>query len=167
VVVVAAAAAALVVGRSRTVDAEALVIASRLDMSPTALSRYGQAVFDNGQVARAVAAVVGGDPADMVPGHISLGLEPGTVLLHVVGHASDLPTAEHVANVAAETYVRALNEPGVGVGEFVIQRPAGPSPGDTHSLATVLTVAPWAILAVLVGIVGLALRPLRRLPRGI
>ena len=56
-VIVAVAVPIALLSRDKPVaDREALVIAQRLDMSPDALPRYGETLFDNGQVAEAVAA---------------------------------------------------------------------------------------------------------------
>ena len=58
----------------RPADAEALVVNTRLDTDLTALPRYGEAVFNNGQVAQAVAASFGdgGDFDDVIPDRVSL-----------------------------------------------------------------------------------------------
>src|SRR3954471_7983790 len=69
-----AAAAPFVASRlEQPADAGALIIAQRLDMSLTALPRYGQAVFSQGQVAQAVAAKFpdSGPFKDIVPDRVS------------------------------------------------------------------------------------------------
>src|SRR4051812_47595609 len=67
-------------------DAEALVIAQRLDMSLTALPRYGETVFDNGQVAGAVSERYKNAFAfkDIVPNHVSLIADQDSIVFRVV-----------------------------------------------------------------------------------
>jgi hypothetical protein len=73
--IVAVAVPVALLSRDRSADVEALVIAQRLDMELAALPRYGQAVFNNGEVARAVAATDDDKAADVVPGRVSLAIE--------------------------------------------------------------------------------------------
>src|SRR4051812_15891697 len=57
----------------RPADAEALIVAKQLDMSLTALPRYGETVFDNGQVAQAVSAQFPElEVKGIIPDHVSL-----------------------------------------------------------------------------------------------
>jgi hypothetical protein len=101
------------------VDAEALVVARQLDMDVAALPRYGEAVFDNGQVAQAVADELGVAAVDVVPDRVSLAAEPDSLELRVGGPA-------RIANTAADTFVSELNRPGVGVGQFALHMHADP-----------------------------------------
>jgi hypothetical protein len=132
-------------------DAEALVVGEKLDLPAAALPGYGEAVFNNGQVAQAVADELGVDPDSVVPGRVSLTAAPDTVVLRVTGHAEDEATAQLIANTAAAAYVAGLNAPGVGVGQFALLGPA--SPTDRPALAavpnSVLADLPVAITVVL------------------
>lgn len=133
-------------------DATALVIAQRLDMDLAALPRYGEAVFDNGEVARAVVAEFGdaGAYADVVPERVSLVAEQDSVVFQVVGHDVDPRTAADIADVASEAFIEALNAAGAGVGVFALQSPAEQS-GEPQT-------GPSMLLAVVVGLIsGLAL----------
>src|SRR4051812_50150859 len=60
--------------RKPPLDATALVIAQRLEMQLSALPRYGEAVFGNGQVAQAVASKFGdlGQDKNIIPDRVSL-----------------------------------------------------------------------------------------------
>jgi capsular polysaccharide biosynthesis protein len=122
-------------------EAEALVIAQRLDMSLTALPRYGETVFDNGRVATDVSLFLDGGVAlkDVVPDHVSLVADQDSIVFRVVGRDPDPATAAAVANTAAATFVTALNAPGAGVGAFVVlseaEAPAAPGPPLSRRLA--------------------------------
>jgi capsular polysaccharide biosynthesis protein len=138
-------------------DREALVIAQRLDMSLTALPRYGETLFDNGLVAQAVSQKFREGVAfeDIVPNHVSLAVEPDSIVLRVVGHDPDPKTAADIANTAAATFLTELNAPGVGVGSFVMLSPAEPDvpahpvQAEKDALATTLTSGAVALVAVL------------------
>src|SRR4051794_25685478 len=70
-----AVVAPIVAGRlTAPVDADALIIAQRLDTSLPAVPRYGEAVFDNGQVTQALVARFGdlGPVKDIIPDKVSL-----------------------------------------------------------------------------------------------
>jgi capsular polysaccharide biosynthesis protein len=133
-------------------DAEALVIAQRLDMSLTALPRYGETVFDNGQVAQAVSQQFGaGVPLkDIVPDRASLIADQDSIVFRVVGHDPDPQTAADVANMAAATFVTALNTPGAGVGAFTLlseaETPAAPGPPLSRRLAILVGVVAGIML---------------------
>jgi capsular polysaccharide biosynthesis protein len=133
-------------------DAEALVIAQRLDMSLTALPRYGETVFDNGQVAEAVSQQFGGGVPlkDIVPDRVSLIADQDSIVFRVVGHDPDPQTAADVANTAAATFVTALNTPGAGVGAFTLlseaETPAAPGPPLSRRLAVLVGVVAGIML---------------------
>src|SRR5688500_13157030 len=114
----------------RPADAEALVIAQRLDMSLTALPRYGETLFDNGQVAEAVSQKFSDAVAlkDIVPNHVSLVADQDSIVFRVVGHDPEPKTAADIANTAAAAFVEALNAPGAGVAEFAVLSQAKPPP---------------------------------------
>ena len=136
-------------------DAEALVIATRLDMSLTALPRYGETVFDNGQVAQAVSQKFRDGTAfkDIVPNHVSLIADQDSIVFRVVGHDPDPKTAADIANAAAGTFLQALNAPGVGVGAFALLHPAVAPPAAPAGLSKTLAI-PVGIVAG--GVLGLA-----------
>lgn len=129
-------------------DAEAVVIATRLDMDLTALPRYGEAVFNDGTVARAVAGEFPdlGSADSLIPSRLTLVAEQDSIVFQVVGFDADPERAAALANVAAEAFVEALNEPGAGVGSFAVQSEAEPPAEVTNSLGTVLAV-PVGLLA--------------------
>lgn len=124
------------------VEAEALVIAQRLDMELVALPRYGEAVFDNGAVAQAVAAKFGnaGPVEDIIPNRVSLVAEQDSIVFRVVGHDVDPQIAADLANTATEAFVPALNVTGVGAGAFALQSPATPPPALDAGLSKKLAV---------------------------
>jgi capsular polysaccharide biosynthesis protein len=145
-----------------TYDSAALIIAQRLDMDLVALPRYGQAVFDNGEVARVVASHFGHttDFEDIVPERVSVVAEQDSIVLRVVGHDRSPATAAELANVAAETFVGQLNKPGEGVGAFTVQSAAVPpsEPVDPRpSLPLLLPVSLLAALALALAVVALIL----------
>jgi hypothetical protein len=133
---------AYLLARDSRPEADALVVATRLDIPLPALSDYAEDTFRNGAVADAVVASSGVDPADVIPSHVSLATEPDSVTLRVTGHASTGQQAAEFADVAAAALVQELNkDPGVGV--FDVQRPAAvPDEPDGHAdaLAAVLAV---------------------------
>lgn len=135
-------------------DADALVIATRIDMSLTALPRYGETVFDNGQVAQAVSQAVDTGLAlkDVIPDHVSLVAEQDSIVFRVVGHDPDPQTAADIANTAATAFVTALNTPGVGVGEFSLLSPAEPPAAPGPPLSRRLAVPVGAATGVLLGL---------------
>jgi capsular polysaccharide biosynthesis protein len=125
-----------------TAEAEAVVIAERVDTSLTALPRYERAVFADGRVAEAVAAHLGDvGPEDVVPDHVvTMDVESG-LLMRVVGRAEDPQRAADIANTAAEAFAAALNTGGVGVGAFALQSSATPpAPRDDSGLGALAVV---------------------------
>ena len=50
---------------------------------------------------------------DIVPNHVSLAVDPDSIVLRVVGHDPDPKTAADIANTAAATFLTELNAPGV------------------------------------------------------
>jgi len=140
--------------RKPPLDATALVVAQRLDMSLTALPRYGEAVFGNGQVAQAVAAKFGdlGPDQSVIPDRVSLVADQDSIVFQVIGHDANPKTAADIANTAATTFVQALNVPGVGVGAFQIQRPADPPVTGSTVLGTVVATAIGTIAGVVLGL---------------
>jgi capsular polysaccharide biosynthesis protein len=147
-------------------DAEALVITQRLDMDLTALPRYGEAIFNNGEVAQAVAAQFGdgGDMGDVIPDRVSLVADQDSIVYRVVGHDPDPQTAADIANAATTTFIEALNVPGVGVGAFALlspaEPPAAPGRGVSRLVAVPVGVATGVVLGLaLVSILLVVRRP--------
>jgi capsular polysaccharide biosynthesis protein len=140
-------------------DAEALVIAQRMDMSLTALPRYGETVFDNGQVAGAVAQEFGDtvDLRDIVPDHVSLIADQDSIVFRVVGHDRDPKTAADVANTASVAFVEALNTPGVGVGQFSLLSPAEPPPAPGRNLSRALAIPVGVITGAVLGLAAVSM----------
>jgi capsular polysaccharide biosynthesis protein len=140
-------------------DAEALVIAVRLDMSLTALPRYGETLFDNGQVAQAVAAKFREGVAfkDIVPDHVSLIADQDSIVFRVVGHDPDPKTAADIANTAATTFVEALNAPGVGVGSFRQLSQAQPPPAVGGGLSKALAIPVGLVTGAVLGLAAVSI----------
>ena len=133
-------------------EAEALIVATRVDTSLTALPRYGETIFDSGQVAQAVSQQFGGDVPlkDVVPDRVALVADQDSILFRVVGYDPDPQTAADLANAAAETFVVVLNAPGAGVGEFTVlseaRAPGPPGPVLGQRLAVLAGVATGVVL---------------------
>ena len=150
--VLGAALAPLVALNSGSVaEARALVIAERLDVDLSAIPRYGEAVFNNGEVAQAVATNFGdsGDAENIIPDRVSLVAEQDSIVFGVVGRDPDPQTAADIANTAAEAFTGALNEAGAGVATFELQTPAEVPPEPEPTLGTVYAI-PVGIAAGLV-----------------
>lgn len=152
--------------RAEPTDAAALVIAQRLDMDLTALPRYGEAVFDNGQVAQAVSRRYSnlGDYEDIVPDRVSLVAEQDSIVFQVVGHDVDPETAAGIANTAAEAFLKALNAPGVGVGAFALQSPAEPPAAADDGIDAVFAFPAGIIAGLVLGLGAVALLLVARRP---
>jgi capsular polysaccharide biosynthesis protein len=143
-----------VVQRGTVVEAEALVIAQRLDMSLTALPRYGQAVFNNGDVARAVATKFGdlGGFEDVVPDRVYVVAEQDSIVFRVIGMDVDPEAAAAIANTAADTFVQALNTAGAGVGTFALQSRAQPPTSEGGNSGLLLAVPVGLVAGLLLGL---------------
>jgi len=115
-----------------TYAATSLVVARSAEVDLAALPRYGQAVFDDGTVARQVGQVLGVSSTDVVPSIASVEAIQDSVVFRVVGRSGSPERAARISNVAARAFVRRLNVPGAGVGDFIIQskasRPNKPEP---------------------------------------
>lgn len=143
-----------VLKRATPAEAHALVIAQRLDMDLNALPRYGEAVFNNGEVARAVATSLGdlGAVNTVIPERVSLLAEQDSIVFRVVGRDLDPQTAADLANVAAGAFVQALNAVGAGAGVFGLQSPAEPPDEGSSSLGVVLAVPVGLIAGTVLGL---------------
>lgn len=135
--------------RPLTAESEALVVAQRLDMDLEALPRYAEVVFDNGEVARTVAAQFGdgGDLEDIVPNRVSLVAEQNSVVFKVIGNDRSPETAAEIANVAAAAFTSALNVPGEGVGAFTVLAQAVPNPESVDVMDGLAYVIPVGLAA--------------------
>ena len=140
-------------------DADALVITERLDMSLTALPRYGEAVFNNGQIAQAVSRrfADGGASGNIIPDRVSLVAEQDSIVFRVVGHDPDPETAADIANTAATTFIEALNVPGVGVGQFALMSPAEPPGGSGSHLSRTLAIPVGVATGFVLGLAAVSL----------
>ena len=146
----------LVLQGQTTYQAQALVVAQRLDMNLEALPRYAEENFDNGEVATAVATRFGtvGGFDDIVPDRVSLVAEQDSIVLQVTGHDASAQTAADLANVAAAAFTDQLNVPGEGVGVFAVQSSALPPTEPEEQLASAPLALSVGIAAGL--IIGLA-----------
>jgi len=106
--------------------AEALVVARQISMPADEIPDLMAALFETPKLAEL--AVQEGrlpfDPEVLVPRHASMEIVSDTVVVRVVGHASDRRTAISTANVVARTFVDILNEAASGLGSFAVQNMA-------------------------------------------
>ncbi len=118
-------------------QASALVVAQRLDMDLTALPRYAEATFGNGEVARAVQTRLAGTASsgNVIPDLVSLRADQDSIVLQVYGWDRSADGAAELANTAAAAFVAQLNLPGVGVGKFSVQSAATPPAKPVPQLA--------------------------------
>jgi hypothetical protein len=105
-----------------TYQADALVVARELTMSPDALPALAETVFDGGAVEASVTA----DPAvqddvELIPDRLSVEAAEDSIALVVQARDANAATAVRMANLAADSFTLELNRAGVGVGEFVVQ----------------------------------------------
>lgn len=126
VVVLVSVSGGLVAGslaRSSPYDAEALVIATELQLRPEQLPRLGESVFTSGSVARAVrdGLRLDEDFRTLVPDVIALDPVPESISFVVHGRSDDPDEAARLANAAATAFVAAMNRAGAAVGVFVVQ----------------------------------------------
>jgi len=114
--------------RQALYTSQALVVASNLTADLKVVPRYGEAIFDNGQVARRIIEEFGdgGDPEDVVPRRASVLSEQDNVVYRVEGHARDAQLSADIANVAAAEFAAQLNKAGSGIGTFIVQSEAIP-----------------------------------------
>lgn len=136
-------------------EAEALVVATQLELSSETLPRYAEAVFDSGSVARDVASDPRIDIAveSLIPDSVDVVTALDSVALVVVGHDPDPQTAVVLANQAARAFVMELNRPGPGVGTFAIQDLADvPEEPTSDLLSTPVGAAVGAITGIIFGV---------------
>jgi hypothetical protein len=149
--------------RETTVEAEALVIATRLDMQLEALPRYGQVVFNNGEVTRAIGTEFG-DAGEVIPGRVYLVAEQDSIIFRVIGVDADPETAAAIADTAAASFVESLNRAGAGVGTFDLQSPADPPAGGGGALGLLIAVAVGIAGGLLLGLAAVAVLLVARRP---
>jgi capsular polysaccharide biosynthesis protein len=155
-----------VLQRPSPAEAEALVIAQRLDMELNALPRYGEAVFNNGEVARAVATGLGdlGLANDIIPARVSLIAEQDSIVFRVIGRDPDPETAASIANVAAGAFIDALNAVGAGAGVFGLQSPAEPPDEGSSAVAVFLAVPVGVVAGLALGLAAVSIILVARRP---
>lgn len=121
-----AAAPLLVTATPPLYESDVLVIARDLPVDKTVLPRLGDAVFDSGGVASAVAAApdVGVPAGDLIPERLSLVAAEDSIIYVVQARHTEPTRAADMANVAAAAFVEELNRAGTGVGEFAVQTQA-------------------------------------------
>lgn len=159
VLTVAVLVPAYLTSRPVEYQATALVVAQRLDMDLIALPRLGEAVFDNGEVARVVNTAFGdaGDAEDTVPQRVSLITEEDSIVFQVLGLDESPQTAAALANLAAETLTDQLNAPGEGVGLFALQTRAVLPTKPVAQLSSLSVLLPIALAAgVVLGLAAVA-----------
>jgi len=107
-------------------ETQALVITRALEIDPSALPRFAEAVFTSGAVARAVAAnpAIGGSPTELIPNRLDIVAPEDSIVFTVLGRNDDPTTAARLANVAAAAFVEELNKGGAGVGSFAVHTEA-------------------------------------------
>ena len=107
-------------------EAQALVITPALELDPSALPRFAEAIFTSGAVARAVAAnpAIGGSPTELIPNRLDIVAPEDSIVFTVLGRNDDPTTAARLANVAAAAFVEELNKGGAGVGSFAVHTEA-------------------------------------------
>lgn len=134
----------------RAYEAEALIVAEQLGLSSEALPRYGEAVFNSGAVALAVASnpAVDSNAAELIPSRLQIETAQDSVVFRVVGQDEDPQTAAFLANTAAAAFLPELNKPGAGVGVFDLQ--------DEAQVPTVPADEPlsWPVAVVVGGAAG-------------
>jgi capsular polysaccharide biosynthesis protein len=142
------------VNRSTPTDATALVVTTDRTIELAALPRYGEQVFTNGEVARALVDEfedIGGQE-DVIPRKVSLVAEQDTIAFEVVGHDVDPDRAAAIANTAAGAFVDGLNAAGAGVGTFELQSEAEVPEEADSGLGTVFAIPVGLVAGVVLGL---------------
>ena len=145
-------------------EASALVAPNRLTATNLdVVPRYGDRVFENGEVALAVRQALGlqDAEADVTPSRVELVSEQDNVSFTVIGRDENPDEAVRLADVAAATFTREMNSTTVeSVGSFEIQstadRPGEPVPALAGGRFAVVLGVLAGLLAGM-GIVGLLL----------
>ncbi|MGI8693495.1 MAG: hypothetical protein ACR2JK_11455 [Geodermatophilaceae bacterium] len=125
----------LLVSSPARYQAEALVVAGKLEMTPSALPSYARAVFESDAMQRRVAADADLPGSADVGDRLDLVTSEEFLVLTVVAAADEPGAAADLADVAAEAYVIELNQGGSGVGSFALQsRAEVPTTRSTEGL---------------------------------
>ena len=112
---------------SEEYEAASLVVAERLDgIRPEHLPRMATAIFAGNTVATETVRRAGLplEPEQLVPHHARVEIVEDTVVVRVVGTASQAREAAAISTVAAEVLVEELNRLGPDVGVFFVQETA-------------------------------------------
>jgi hypothetical protein len=153
--VLAGAATPLVIGPGAPVyQADALVVARQLAVSPGVLPDLAQNVFADGAVASAVAKdpAVHGDISSLIPDRISLVAGQDSIALDVQAFDADPVTAARLANLAAAAFVDELNRAAAGNGQFAVQSPAVVPTVPLDRLSPAVWAAAGAAAGLLLGL---------------
>jgi len=155
-VLIAVGAAAIVSANQQTMyKAEALAVASELEIRVESFPGTATAIFEGGRVAGITAtnAGTGINPDDLVPEIITVSPIENTAVIEIAALHSDPELAQIYANAAADALVEELNRIGPGLGVFVVHSPARLP--DAPVPSPFLEGALVGILAALVFVVGL------------
>lgn len=152
--------------RAPVADAQALIIAEVLEVDLSAVPRYGEAVFNNGEVAQVIAATYpdAGGQDDIIPDRVSLVAEQDSIVFGVVGHDPDPQVAADIANRAAEAFVTALNQAGGGVGTFALQTPAQVPAEPANNLGNLYAVPIGLLAGLILGLAAVSMVLVARRP---
>jgi capsular polysaccharide biosynthesis protein len=125
-VLLGAAAAMLVAPSKPTYQADALVVARHLAVSPNVLPNLAESVFADGAVTAAVAKdpAVHGDVAGLIPDVLTVVPQQNSIVVDVQARDTDPAAAARLANTAATAFTDELNRGGAGVGQFEVQAQA-------------------------------------------
>lgn len=149
--------------RDDSYRAEALIVASQLEVPHRHLARLGQTVFASPTLAAKVYTrlQLAPDFGSLIPEHITMKPVPNSIVYVVQARAADPEWAILMANTAADAFVEELNRVGDGVGTFRVQtRAAEPLAQSVAplSLPVALGVALVAGALLLVSLLALLLR---------
>ncbi len=140
-------------------QAEALVIATELNMSERELGRVAEAVFASGSVAESAVrrGALPFDPRDLVPLKVTAEPVGESRAVKVLATDADPELATRIANAAADALVEDLNQAGPGVGVFAVKSRAvvPDEPIEQTSVPEALAVGLVAAGALGLGLVGL------------
>lgn len=156
-------------------EAEALV--ASVSLSPVtnldAVPRYGDRVFDNGEVAAEIREVLSTDlgvdlqpSADVIPRYVESVSEQDNPSFTIIGRSDDPNEAVLLADVAAATFVSELNSTtSESIGTFAIQSSADPPSSAVPALGGGgFALALGALAGLLAGVGAVALLMLFRRP---
>jgi capsular polysaccharide biosynthesis protein len=147
-------------------SAEALIVARDLDaLRVEQLPRMAATVFDGGNVARRAVADGGlpMDPDDLIAENVSLEPIEGTLLLRVVGSATEADLAAAISNATADALTAELNRSGPSIAQFALQEaavaPPAPDPEPRRNFTLIGAVAGLLVGLGLVALLATLRRP--------